>query len=291
MLLVLQNQGANSLRSSAWGAGLPGLDMPLGLWLWVCPGSLHPLSLMWVSQPMWWYQLSWGTDMPDGGGELWRWILPSSTCLWVFTMLQVFLLVCLMTLYQLHSLLWMTKEAIMTYQTTQGEEDHEIPESWWSQYEVGVLTVVPWVPAQCLTLKRPLVTVETVVESEEMARIRTHYLVAGLPKKSGQCPYLIPATAGSCDYECRSDLNCKGTAKCCSNGCGTQCVEPLMLTGGWGLHGTLMLLVCKNHHHHGLYYYTLYNWVSMCLMANKRHFALITAIETPYPDMVVPLYL
>ncbi|PNF36509.1 Amyloid beta A4 protein [Cryptotermes secundus] len=53
---------------------------------------------------------------------------------------------------------------------------------------------------------------------------------ACLPKKSGQCPYLIPVTAGSCDYECRSDLNCNGTAKCCSNGCGTRCVEPVMLT-------------------------------------------------------------
>jgi hypothetical protein len=56
-------------------------------------------------------------------------------------------------------------------------------------------------------------------------------LLPGLPKKLGQCPYLIPVGAGSCDYECLSDLNCNGTAKCCSNGCGTQCVQPVMLTG------------------------------------------------------------
>ncbi|XP_063231610.1 balbiani ring protein 3-like [Bacillus rossius redtenbacheri] len=53
---------------------------------------------------------------------------------------------------------------------------------------------------------------------------------ACLPKKIGQCPYLIPVTSGSCDYECKSDINCNGTAKCCSNGCGTQCVEPVVMT-------------------------------------------------------------
>ncbi|XP_018322456.1 balbiani ring protein 3 isoform X2 [Agrilus planipennis] len=54
---------------------------------------------------------------------------------------------------------------------------------------------------------------------------------ACLPKKNGQCPYLIPATSTSCDFECTSDLSCDGTQRCCSNGCGTQCVEPLLLTG------------------------------------------------------------
>ncbi|XP_067012696.2 thyroglobulin [Anabrus simplex] len=51
-----------------------------------------------------------------------------------------------------------------------------------------------------------------------------------LPKKPGQCPYLVPVTSGNCDYECRSDHNCNVTAKCCSNGCGTRCVEPVMMT-------------------------------------------------------------
>nr|CAD7194476.1 unnamed protein product [Timema douglasi] len=53
---------------------------------------------------------------------------------------------------------------------------------------------------------------------------------ACLPKKSGQCPYLIPVRSGSCDFECKSDLNCNSTAKCCSNGCGTLCVEPVIMT-------------------------------------------------------------
>lgn len=63
---------------------------------------------------------------------------------------------------------------------------------------------------------------------------KDHYcppVPACLPKKVGQCPYLMPATSTSCDFECNSDLICNDTAKCCSNGCGTQCVEPLILTG------------------------------------------------------------
>lgn len=53
---------------------------------------------------------------------------------------------------------------------------------------------------------------------------------ACLPKKPGQCPYLVPVGAGSCDYQCRSDYNCNETAKCCSNGCGTQCMQPVVMT-------------------------------------------------------------
>lgn len=54
---------------------------------------------------------------------------------------------------------------------------------------------------------------------------------SGLPKKIGQCPYLIPMNSGSCDFECKVDSNCNGTEKCCSNGCGTQCTEPVLMTG------------------------------------------------------------
>ncbi|CAG9859737.1 unnamed protein product [Phyllotreta striolata] len=62
---------------------------------------------------------------------------------------------------------------------------------------------------------------------------KDHYcppVPACLPKKIGQCPYLIPASTTSCDFECNSDLSCNGTSRCCSNGCGTQCLEPLLLT-------------------------------------------------------------
>uniref|UniRef100_A0A182INC5 Thyroglobulin type-1 domain-containing protein n=1 Tax=Anopheles atroparvus TaxID=41427 RepID=A0A182INC5_ANOAO len=58
---------------------------------------------------------------------------------------------------------------------------------------------------------------------------------ACFPKKPGQCPFLVPPGAensesDSCEYECRTDAHCDGTRRCCSNGCGTQCVEPQLKT-------------------------------------------------------------
>lgn len=79
----LQDQWANRLWSTAWGPGMSGPDMSSGLWLWVCAGVVHPLSLVWVSQPMRWCHLSQGSDMPDGGGELWWRVLSPCACMWV----------------------------------------------------------------------------------------------------------------------------------------------------------------------------------------------------------------
>lgn len=58
---------------------------------------------------------------------------------------------------------------------------------------------------------------------------------ACLPRKPGQCPFLVPpgtegSTIDSCEYECRSDSHCSDSKRCCSNGCGTQCVEPQLKT-------------------------------------------------------------
>ncbi|XP_053671077.1 uncharacterized protein LOC128721358 [Anopheles nili] len=59
---------------------------------------------------------------------------------------------------------------------------------------------------------------------------------ACFPKKPGQCPFLVPPgsdhadSSDSCEYECRTDAHCDGPKRCCSNGCGTQCVEPQLKT-------------------------------------------------------------
>lgn len=53
------------------------------------------------------------------------------------------------------------------------------------------------------------------------------------PKKQGQCPFLVPPAGDeenedACSFECRSDIHCVDNKKCCSNGCGTVCVEPML---------------------------------------------------------------
>ncbi|GBP03548.1 Thyroglobulin [Eumeta japonica] len=40
----------------------------------------------------------------------------------------------------------------------------------------------------------------------------------------------ITLDANVCAYECRTDNHCDGAKRCCSNGCGTQCVLPQMKT-------------------------------------------------------------
>ncbi|XP_034660156.1 uncharacterized protein LOC117896182 [Drosophila subobscura] len=65
---------------------------------------------------------------------------------------------------------------------------------------------------------------------------------ACLPRKPGQCPYLVPPgpdnlDANTCAYECRTDAHCEGSRRCCSNGCGTQCVEPQLKTACQHLQG------------------------------------------------------
>ncbi|XP_039766005.1 WAP four-disulfide core domain protein 3-like [Ornithorhynchus anatinus] len=45
--------------------------------------------------------------------------------------------------------------------------------------------------------------------------------------KPGACPEVPLGTAGNCMLRCRSDHDCKGSTKCCSNGCGLICKFPV----------------------------------------------------------------
>lgn len=47
--------------------------------------------------------------------------------------------------------------------------------------------------------------------------------------KSGRCPQLIDFLLGvTCENPCTSDLECKGTKKCCLNDCGgNECLDPV----------------------------------------------------------------
>ncbi|CAH1795177.1 unnamed protein product [Owenia fusiformis] len=47
--------------------------------------------------------------------------------------------------------------------------------------------------------------------------------------KPGKCPQVNGNRDkfGICIHECNDDRDCAGCKKCCSNGCGNQCVDPL----------------------------------------------------------------
>lgn len=52
---------------------------------------------------------------------------------------------------------------------------------------------------------------------------------AGLPKKPGQCPYLVPSN-GACEWSCRTDAECGPAERCCATGCGTACTKAVHQT-------------------------------------------------------------
>lgn len=49
--------------------------------------------------------------------------------------------------------------------------------------------------------------------------------------KPGQCPLpvVLSQITGSCENTCRIDADCRGTDKCCSNGCASVCasIQPI----------------------------------------------------------------
>ncbi|KAL3870490.1 hypothetical protein ACJMK2_038545 [Sinanodonta woodiana] len=46
-------------------------------------------------------------------------------------------------------------------------------------------------------------------------------------EKGGYCPPLQNGMSSTCDERCFDDFSCTGTQKCCSNGCGHSCQDPI----------------------------------------------------------------
>ena len=44
--------------------------------------------------------------------------------------------------------------------------------------------------------------------------------------KPGECPAVPDGVVGICVQQCNTDESCTEFQKCCSNGCGTICVDP-----------------------------------------------------------------
>jgi len=55
------------------------------------------------------------------------------------------------------------------------------------------------------------------------------------PPRTGQCPVTSGGDFGSCEEQCQSDSDCEQPLKCCSNGCGNTCQQPVpeCATGGY----------------------------------------------------------
>jgi hypothetical protein len=41
------------------------------------------------------------------------------------------------------------------------------------------------------------------------------------------CPAATDGMMGACVEDCMNDMDCEGKQKCCSNGCGHMCVNPM----------------------------------------------------------------
>uniref|UniRef100_A0A3P8R4V2 WAP domain-containing protein n=1 Tax=Astatotilapia calliptera TaxID=8154 RepID=A0A3P8R4V2_ASTCA len=50
--------------------------------------------------------------------------------------------------------------------------------------------------------------------------------------KPGLCPHRLPAALGPCVESCSTDSDCHDSEKCCSNGCGHECMVPDIVKPG-----------------------------------------------------------
>uniref|UniRef100_A0A8W8HKM7 WAP domain-containing protein n=1 Tax=Magallana gigas TaxID=29159 RepID=A0A8W8HKM7_MAGGI len=68
---------------------------------------------------------------------------------------------------------------------------------------------------------------EIIHKSSLPAKNQVQYAGAGASLKPGYCPSVVLITSTKCADLCGDDNDCVGMKKCCRNGCGKRCIEPV----------------------------------------------------------------
>ena len=54
-----------------------------------------------------------------------------------------------------------------------------------------------------------------------------HFSLSNPAPRPGECPAVPEGQMATCAEECTNDHSCTGNSKCCSNGCGHVCMDPI----------------------------------------------------------------
>ena len=65
-----------------------------------------------------------------------------------------------------------------------------------------------------------------IISASQLISCFKHLLKTFSEPKPGTCP-AAEGGFGTCVQECQHDIDCDGTQKCCSNGCGHTCVDAM----------------------------------------------------------------
>ena len=80
--------------------------------------------------------------------------------------------------------------------------------------------------------------------------------------KPGSCP---PATVGTCVEACNSDNSCQGDQKCCSNGCGHVCTNPVNGENYYIVYRNLFLIRFTSSYNSMTYVVMVFCHIEICL--------------------------